>query len=100
VAAGAVARDVAGLSGYRGYHLHIMRQAKLIEAQDVSDTQGLDYIPLRLTWKGQEFMEAARNDTVWRKAKGRLIDAAGGLTFDLLLATLKAEIRDRTGLPL
>jgi hypothetical protein len=86
--------------GEVNYHLHIMRHAELIEAIDVSDLQELNYIPLRLTWKGQEFIEAARNDTVWRKAKGRLIDAAGGLTFDLLLAALKAEIRSQTGLDL
>ena len=82
------------------YQLHQLRQGGLIEAKDVSDLQGLAYKPLRLTWQGHEFLDAARDDTIWRRGKERVMKAAGGLTFDLLLAALKAEIRDRTGLDL
>ena len=82
------------------YQLHIMRQAELVEAIDCSSKEGMAYIPLRLTWKGNEFLDAARDDTVWNKAKGRFAKTAGAITFDLLLAACKAEISARTGLEL
>lgn len=82
------------------YHLHLLRQADLIEAIEKTTFAGMAYAPQRLTWKGHEFLDAARDDTIWRKAKERLLGVAGGLTFDLLLAALKAEISNRTGLNL
>jgi hypothetical protein len=82
------------------YQLHILRQAELIEAVNMSSFSGMAYKPLRLTWKGNEFLDAARDDTIWNRAKGRFVGAAGALTFDLLLAALKAEIRTRVGLDL
>jgi Hypothetical protein (DUF2513) len=53
-----------------------------------------------LTWRGHEFMDAARNDTVWRKAKTRVMANVGGLAFDVLRATLLADISEHTGLEL
>jgi Hypothetical protein (DUF2513) len=82
------------------YQLHQLQQARLIEAINVPNKSGLAYLPLRLTWQGHEFLDAARDDTIWRRGKERVLKAAGGLTFDLLLAALKAEIRSRTGLDL
>jgi hypothetical protein len=80
------------------YHLHILRQAELIEAVNMSSLDGMAYKPLRLTWKGSEFLDAARDDTVWNQAKARFGKAAGALTFDLLLAVLQEEIKNRIGL--
>jgi Hypothetical protein (DUF2513) len=82
------------------YQLHILRQAGLIEAIDVSSADGMAYIPLRLTWNGNEFLDAARDDTVWNRAKARFSSVAGALTFDLVLAACKAEIKELTGLEL
>lgn len=46
-----------------------------------------------LTWKGREFLDAARNDTIWNKAKSIAIEKTGGLSFsvvtDLLLELAK-----------
>ena len=80
------------------YQLHILRQADLIEAVDFTSGDGMAYKPLRLTWKGNEFLDAARDDTVWNRAKARFGKAAGALTFDLLLAVLKEEIGNLIGL--
>jgi Hypothetical protein (DUF2513) len=82
------------------YHLHIMRQAELIEAIDFTKLGELAYKPLRLTWKGNEFLDASRDDTIWNKAKARLGNAGGALTFDLVLAACKAAIREATHLDL
>jgi hypothetical protein len=82
------------------YQLHIMRQAGLIEAVDASSMDGTVYLDPRLTWKGNEFLDATSNNTVLNKAKEKLAQAGGAFTFDLLLAACKAVIRDRTGLDL
>jgi Hypothetical protein (DUF2513) len=39
----------------------------LIEAQVVSDLPGPAYKPLRITWKGSEFYDAAKDETIWRR---------------------------------
>jgi hypothetical protein len=82
------------------YQLHILRQAELIEAIDFSSLDGMAYKPIRLTWKGNEFLDAASDDTIWNRAKDRFGKAGGALTFDLLLAACKAQISELTGLDL
>lgn len=51
----------------------------------------------RLTWAGCEFLDAARNDTIWRKVKDKALKPGMSFTFDLLKELLKAEISQ--GLP-
>ncbi len=70
------------------YHLKILRQAGLIDAVDVSAGGHLAYIPTSLTWAGQEFLEAARDDTKWNKAKSIIVQKGGEMTFEFLKMTL------------
>jgi len=46
----------------------------------------------RLTWDGHDFADAARSDTLWKKAKEEVIRPGASWTFDLLKEWLKAEI--------
>ena len=48
------------------------------------------YSAISLTWQGHEFLDAARNDTIWRKAKKKVLETTGGLAFDVLKAALLA----------
>ena len=82
------------------YQIYLLDQARLIEAVESTsgDEPDLNYTPMRLTWWGHEFLDAARNDTVWNRAKSRFSKAAEALTFDLLLAVLKEEIGNLIGL--
>ena len=82
------------------YQLHILRQAGLIEAIDLTTLGGMAHRPLRLTWDGNEFLDATRDDTIWNRAKAGFGKAGGALTFDLLLAACKAQIGELTGLDL
>jgi hypothetical protein len=76
------------------YHVEIMAKAGLIEAQDASTLARNYWRAKKLTWKGHEFLEAARNDTIWKKAKTQLTEKVGGMSFDVMLALLK-EIAKR-----
>ena len=49
------------------YHVMLLAEAGLIEAKKICD--GGAWLPMRLTWEGHEFLDAARNDTVWKKTK-------------------------------
>lgn len=44
-----------------------------------------------LTWDGHEFLEAARDDSLWEKAKRLVLEKTGTLTFEALkLALMEA----------
>jgi hypothetical protein len=45
----------------------------------------------RLTWDGHDFLDAARSDTVWNKAKEKVLKPGLSWTFSMLLEFLKAE---------
>ena len=53
----------------------------------------------RLHWNGHEFLAAARNQTVWKKAMGKVKESGGAVTFDVLKALLVAYGKDLVGLP-
>jgi hypothetical protein len=78
------------------YHLLLLIDANLIKAiyqQNLGD----DFIwqDLRLTWAGHEFLDAARDNKRWEKAKGAMAQV-GGFVFDvgkqLLVQYLKQEL--------
>jgi Hypothetical protein (DUF2513) len=48
----------------------------------------------RLTWQGHDFLDAARDDTIWAKAKKHVM-SAGAWSFAVLLEWLKLEARRR-----
>jgi hypothetical protein len=56
------------------YHLKLLRDAGMIVAVDFSSGSTMDYRPKSITWHGHEFLDAARNDTVWRQVKVLLKD--------------------------
>ncbi len=70
------------------HHVEIMAKAGLIEAVDASTMSGPDWKAKKLTWNGHEFLEAARNDTIWQRAKTRMAEKVGGMPFDVMLALL------------
>jgi hypothetical protein len=72
-----------------GYHAHIMMQEGLIEAVDVTDrgSSGPEAMPRNLTWKGHEFLDLARDQGRWNRAKST-IDKVGGAPISVWLKVL------------
>ncbi len=54
-----------------GYHAHIMAQEGLIDGVDITTmrSKGPEVLPTKLTWKGHEFLDLARDQTRWNQAK-------------------------------
>lgn len=84
-----------------GYHIYLMKQAGLLEAE--KNTTVLDKspsaLPLNLTWDGHDFLDASRSESTWAKAKEKVIGVVEGVTFGVLLEWLKAEAKRQIGLP-
>ena len=64
------------------YHIKIMYQAGLIEVIGGA-TDLYSWVPLGLTWAGHDFLDAAREQTRWDKAKHLVKDKAGTVSFDV-----------------
>jgi len=72
------------------YHLLLMDEAGFLRCErEVTSTGRTIYVlPMSLTWQGHEFLEAARNDKFWRRAKALVIEKSGALSFELLKVVL------------
>jgi hypothetical protein len=68
------------------YHLVLLEEAGLIHAAvaDASDLAYPDVFVHRLTWHGHEFLDAARSQTVWAKAKAIVREKGGDIPFAIL----------------
>jgi hypothetical protein len=75
------------------YHILLMHEAGLIEAIDLSTMDGMCWKPKRLTCEGHEFLDAARNETFWAKAKDKVTTSTGTLTIEGLKIALNALIK-------
>jgi hypothetical protein len=65
------------------YQLKILAQAGLVEARDVSTFGVFLWKVSSFTWNGHEFLDAARNATVWSKVKQVVAEKGGGIPFDV-----------------
>ena len=75
------------------YHVMLLNEAGLIEAIDLSNLGGPCWKPKRLTYSGHEFLDAARSDTVWQKAKAVTLKSAGTLTLEGLKIALPHVVK-------
>lgn len=50
-----------------------------------------------MTWAGHDFLDAARDETIWKKAKQNVMKPAASYTFEIVKEYLKAEIRKHLG---
>ena len=50
-----------------------------------------------MAWAGHDFLDAARDETLWKKAKQNVMKPAASYTFEIVKEYLKAEIRKHLG---
>jgi hypothetical protein len=78
------------------YHVMLLHEAGLLQAKNLTTNSGFDWRPVRLTWSGHEFLDAAREDARWTRAKTIMTDKAGGLSFEVLKELLLQLMRSST----
>lgn len=66
------------------YHVELLQEAGLIEAEEMSSLASYEWLPKRLTWDGHEFLDAIRNDTIWSQTKSVVAEKGGSIPFELL----------------
>lgn len=84
-----------------GYHAYLMIDAGLARGNDVSTSgsQAPEGLITNLTWAGHEFAEAARDETLWKKAMGIVAEKGGNITLDVMKQLLISLMRGTLGLP-
>lgn len=80
-----------------GYHVHLLHEAGLIEVMEARTMNNPFLLfPRYLTWAGHDFLEATRNETVWKKTLEFVKGKGGGMTLEILkgvaLMFLKSEL--------
>ncbi len=83
------------------YHIVIMCEAELLSCEKIQSTSSdrlVKAIPFRLTWEGHEYLDAARNDSVWNQAKEILGNQALSFSFAMSKSLLKKILMDKLGL--
>ena len=84
------------------YHLLLLVEAGYIRGKDSSSDNRTIVFVTRLTWEGHEFLDAARDDERWEKAKSS-ISKVGGWSFEvikpILIELAKDAIKASLGLP-
>ncbi|HTG32261.1 MAG TPA: DUF2513 domain-containing protein [Thermoanaerobaculia bacterium] len=83
------------------YHAYLLIDGGLARGADVTShgSEGPEAILESLTWEGHEFIDAARDDSRWQKAKNIVAEKGGGITLDILKSLLTNLTKSALGLP-
>ncbi len=80
------------------YHIALLDDAGLLHGQDRSAIGVFRWSAGSLTWAGHEFVEAARDDSVWKEAVAITGKSGEGMVFELLRKALMQVLEKRAGL--
>jgi hypothetical protein len=80
------------------YHIKILAEADYIDACDNSTPTSFEWAAKNLTWEGHEFLDASRNETIWKKAKSIIQEKMGTASFDVLKSLLVKTAATQLGL--
>jgi hypothetical protein len=92
-----------GVEGYENAivaaHVELLKEAGLVDAMiPGSDQAGPQLARIfRLTWSGHDFLDSARNQTVWKKAMSLIKDKVGTASFDLVKLVLLQLAKEHLG---
>lgn len=93
--------DLVNLSKYTDeqikYHLALLIEAELMEGNVQYSSRMHSEIPAkiwvsRITWNGHEFLDKARNEKVWNKAKEIIKDAGASLSMQAIIKALEKAV--------
>ena len=80
------------------YHVSLLDDAGLLHGKDRTAIGVFRWSAGTLTWAGHEFVEAARDDAVWKEALAITAASGGGTGFGLLKKALMQVLEQRAGL--
>src|SRR5947209_4339001 len=74
------------------YHLLLLNEAGLIDADVIHTFGSYEIKPVRLTWAGHESLDAARDQGRWKRAKD-IGTKVGGVSFEILKDVLVDQMK-------
>jgi hypothetical protein len=79
------------------YHCVLLEEAGLLLGQFDRGSSGdvIEAMIKRMTWEGHDFLDVARSETHWRKAKDQILKTGGSWTFEIVKSLL-VEIAKRS----
>lgn len=82
------------------YHTALLVESELAHGGIGEDERGYPIAAgaTWLSWKGHEFLDAARNETVWKKAVSKIKEAGASLPLTILQEVLTVGIKNQMGL--
>jgi Hypothetical protein (DUF2513) len=81
------------------YHLRLLYEAGFVEAVTWKGGNKIDFGAIGLTWRGHEFLDTARDETIWQKAKTKLGGALNTVSLAVLQDVLVSLVKNAAGLP-
>ena len=89
------------IEGYKpeevNYHIQLMWEAGLLKlfGQPVKTLSSpTRYYPNCLTWEGHEFLDASRNESVWKRTLRTIREKGSGLSFEIVKTLLIQYTKD------
>lgn len=87
------------IGGYTGEmiteHMRLLNEAGLIEGISAYSVEHkLKWIELRLTWNGHDFLDAARNESIWTETVTEVRRKSGAVPFEVLKGLLMEVARE------
>ena len=76
------------------YNVDLLVEAELVDAKVIREWGGMAVrvTVFRLTWDGNEFLDAVDNDTVWKRVKLKVAQLTGTATFDVVKQLAVSEL--------
>jgi len=71
------------------FHLKLLIEQNFIEGRINKYANGkIACFPLNLTWQGYDFLDAARDNSVWNKAKSTIAEKTTSVSFEVFKSVL------------
>ena len=82
-----------------GYHVWLLGDGGYLDITTNSTTDGsFAYVQVNeIKWKGQEFIDAAKNQNIWNKFKNKLAEKGGSIPFSIATEILTSIAKTEFG---
>lgn len=81
------------------YHAALAIEAGLLHGVCTHNVEGhvVSATLQKLTWAGHDFLDAARNESVWKSVKAKIAKVGGAWTFEVVKALLVEAVKRAAG---
>ncbi len=84
------------------HHIRLLKEANLIHAIETKGytSSAANWVPHSLTWKGHDFLDAVRDDAIWRKIIAKQTMVGADLPYEFIHQLAIDELRRKVGMSL